>query len=145
MTWPLVEISHACIAACAKVPCVKVVVCITPLALNRLGTMASKIMQSTKLPKDSSAVQFEPCRIPFHTALPVVAAKAGTMLPTLMHDESCSHSRARTKLIRVHMWPFQVWHLPFDDHARQPRTFHWDAWSHRPIDHESTPHAHRSS
>jgi hypothetical protein len=61
--------------------------------------MASKVMQLTKLSKDSPSVQFVSSWVPFHTALPVVAAKAGTMLSSLTHDVSGSHSRAGTKLV----------------------------------------------
>ena len=53
--------------------------------------MTSKIVKITKLLEDSLAIEFEPCRIPFNTALPVVAVGAPVLAPT-KHDASSVHA-----------------------------------------------------
>ena len=68
-----------------------VVVGFLPLLCNRLGTVTSKIVKITKLLEDGLAIEFEPCRIPFNTALPVVAVGAPVLAPT-KHDASSSHA-----------------------------------------------------
>ena len=77
----------------------EVVVCITPLLLNWLRTVTSKIVKFTKLLKNSFTIEFEPCRIPFNTALPVVVVSVA-VLPSFTHDTPSVHTRTRAKLVR---------------------------------------------
>ena len=91
MTAPVVEIPHACIATRSKVSCVEVVVSSLPLLLNGLRTVTSKIMKSTELLADSSAVEFVAHWVPANAALPVVVVGV-SILPTLTHDTSSSHA-----------------------------------------------------
>jgi hypothetical protein len=51
---------------------VKDVVGLLPLPLNRLGTVTSKIVESTKLSSNGSLVEAVSHRIPFNSALPIV-------------------------------------------------------------------------
>lgn len=99
MTTPLVEITHTAVE-CAKMFCVKIVVDLLPLPLNPCGTVTSKIVESTKLPKYDFAIELESCRIPFRTALPVVAAQHGTVSAAFTHDAPSVHGRTGAKSIR---------------------------------------------
>jgi hypothetical protein len=70
-----------------------------PLQLNRLGTVTSKIMKSTKLLADSSFVKFVPYRIPVNSTLPVVVV-CTTMHSANLHNSSSVHGRTGAESIR---------------------------------------------
>ena len=99
MTTPLVEIPNRAFE-CAKMFGVKIVVDLLPLPLNPCGTVTSKIMQTAKLPKYDFAIELESCRIPFRTALPVVATQHSTVAAAFTHDASSAHGRTGAKSIR---------------------------------------------
>ena len=99
MTAPVVEIPHACIATRPKVLCVEVVVSSSPLLLNGLRTVTSKIVKLAKLLADSSAVEFVTHWVPVNTALPVVVVSV-SILAALTHDKLGKHGRTRAKFIR---------------------------------------------
>ena len=99
MATPLIEISHAGTAEGTKVSGMKVIVRSLPLFCDGFGRVASKIVKSTKLLANGSTIEFVPCRIPFHTALPVVVVSV-PVLSALTHDTLGIHSRTGTKSIR---------------------------------------------
>ena len=70
---------------------VEIVVGLLPLLCDRIRGMTSKIVQLAKLFKDSLAIEFEPHRIPRHTALPVVVV-CTLVFQSHLHDALFVHA-----------------------------------------------------
>jgi len=98
VTTPLIKITHRAFE-CAKMSFVEIVIDFLPLWLNRLGTVAGKIMQPTKLSKDGLVIESESHRIPFNTTLPIVVV-CTTIFSPLTHNTFGGHSRTGAESIK---------------------------------------------